>query len=249
MNWSDPPAMLRSAELSLRNAAGAKADDYDVASGVPLVAIVTGLSNQLTDCYLHPSLCSVLSIAWDLRGTWIVSELTDLLGGLRLDHTTSKSNHSISASLFSSNLALLRLIKSPVSLSGGSSLILTHTYTHTLHNKREKPIQTTLLSLHFLDFIRDDSFIVSSSPVIASFPSIARVCLPCVVSPWLSCKQASSAGFLWYELQPTLAQLRKAGMSRTGTLRVRALTRRLRSSVRRTTSLWSLTVPSVYGEH
>lgn len=37
--------------------------------------------------------------------------------------------------------------------------------------------------------------------------------------------------------QPSWAHLRKVGMSRTGTLRVRALTRRFRSSVSKTTSL------------
>lgn len=94
----------------------------------------------------------------------------------------------------------------------------------------ESLTETTPRSLH-----------LSALPL--SFPSLHlpfRVC----------CKQAWAAGFLWFHLflvQPTLAQLRKAGMSRTGTLRVKALTRRLRSSVRRTTSLWSLTVPSVYG--
>lgn len=60
--------------------------------------------------------------------------------------------------------------------------------------------------------------------------------------------QLGSFGCTLVPVQPTLAQLRKAGMSRTGTLRVKALTRRLRSSVRRTTSLWSLTVPSVHDE-
>lgn len=119
----------------------------------------------------------------------------------------------------------------PVCLSGGSTQILTHTHTRTLQNKVERLASTTPRSLHL------------SAPPPPPFLSFSASSLLGFVASKLG-----QLGFLRFQLvlvQPTLAQLRKAGMSRTGTFRVNALTRRLRSSVRRTTSLWSLTVPSV----
>lgn len=89
--------------------------------------------------------------------------------------------------------------------------------------------------------------------IIVSFPHFSPpfLLLPLLwmrLLSWVTSRlhQLGSYGFISIPVQPTLAQLRKDGMSLTGTLRVKALTRRLRSSVRRTTSLWSLTVPSAY---
>lgn len=68
---------------------------------------------------------------------------------------------------------------------------------------------------------------------------VAQACghLPCYTGHLVASQERFHGGRapVWPP-QPTWAQVRKAGMSRTGTLRVSAFTRRFRSSVSSTTS-------------
>lgn len=122
-------------------------------------------------------------------------------------------------------------------------------YTHTPHHNREKA--HLIKGLHSFLMPKKNAFSFVLFFQIKSVFSLSLLCsssaFACFFPSRWSGQRFQRLGALRVQsgpVQPTLAQLRKAGMSRTGTFRVRALTRRLRSSVRRTTSLRNRTGPS-----
>lgn len=190
---------------------------------VPVMVFITGVFNQLNDHNHSPS----LFLSSDSNFHTACRVHTHQLGAEAQGRTRQLTN-PITSFLSPSSLPVQPswdYVKSPCLFPGKLTDLNTYTHTHTLHHKGgKKLIETTLLSLHLLVFLKKwfYAFLVISSPLLPPPPPPPLSLLKCVFSRgWVASRlqQLGSfdSSFAWFSpLWPSWGKQGCLGPGRCG---------------------------------